>query len=265
MTNGDDIVGHLFSFNRMLNLHLFFHVAVVLASNTATKLFIIQIHIPIYFNQLAKIHWVIRIALYVEFSAVREWFRRDKFLVDVFFSPRNCFLHSIYTDTMTATKKMCCGCVPLQMACIIIGVLDIPSLIIAGAMTPPVIIGIASSLLLITGALRTNRHFMWPWIFVNIFSVVVVGIAIIVSVLFSSFVIEQINRQPFYARPSDEEVLDVEMKFAIVFLALVLVFIVVVLRLNAVCKYMKALYEDEKTREVPGDRATIYDYKLFTV
>lgn len=149
---------------------------------------------------------------------------------------------------MMASGKSYGGCLPLHAVCVLIGVFDTIALIpIAVYYTPMALICIISSLLLILGASRDDRHLMWPWLVVNICGTVLFGIALSISAILPTFSIEVFVSHP--ASHADEYVEHTKLVFAFSHFILCLLFITIVVRVHAVCKYIKALHEDELRKQ----------------
>lgn len=74
--------------------------------------------------------------------------------------------------------RSCCGCMSLRTGCIVIGVLELIHRLVGTTDTPKLLMiplglfGAIACVLLIIGALMQNHSFLWPYIAVNIVSVV---------------------------------------------------------------------------------------------
>lgn len=86
------------------------------------------------------------------------------------------------------------------------------------------------------GAIRKNRHYMWPWVIINIMVVVFLGTAFEVAVFGS----------PNFA--TERTVLP-GVRYALAAAAILMLFLIGVIRISAVCSYMRQLYEKDESRQ----------------
>lgn len=80
----------------------------------------------------------------------------------------------------------CCGCIPLNSACICISgvelLIKLSSLVLFG---PGIFssIGIFTEFMLVYGVAKERHAYMWPWIVFNVFAIVALAVAIVCCIL----------------------------------------------------------------------------------
>lgn len=162
------------------------------------------------------------------------------------------FLCRSFLLKMPSHRKLCCGYVPLRTGCIIFGVLEIIGCflhVIAGivAGNPAAVAGIIvaiPSVLMIVGAVKKNRHWMWPWIVLNCISLSLVTIVIVIGAIVFLLVFANINSSP-NAQPLG--------LFIVLYAVVVLIYCGNVYKLYIVWCFMKELHKVQKRQLVPTD------------
>lgn len=96
--------------------------------------------------------------------------------------------------------KTCCCCLSLRTGCIVIGVLEILGQLsnISSTQTSisvvfGTIIGLIAAALLIYGAVKRDRLYMWPWIVVTILSIIFLIILVFLCALAPSLIMDVMN------------------------------------------------------------------------
>lgn len=112
-----------------------------------------------------------------------------------------------------AIFKTCCCCISLRTGCIIIGVLEILAQIwnisvqkqVTGSVIGGTLIAFVVSALLIYGAAKRNRVFLWPWIVVSIITLIILVIGLLLCVFASALIVDVFKAAESEGKLSDEE------------------------------------------------------------
>lgn len=146
-----------------------------------------------------------------------------------------------------ASQKTCCGCLSLRTGCFIIGGIEIIIGTVNAAVTrsPGILLFFIVPVLLIVGAEKKNRHYMWPWIILNgigvaIVTLLVIGGAILIG--YCSSVECRGSRNVKY--------------LAIGMIAAMPAIAISIYRVYIVRCYMKSLYEDERAESLLQNTST---------
>lgn len=162
--------------------------------------------------------------------------------------------------------KTCCCCLSLRTGCIIIGVVELLGYlsIIASHSTSAskilgTIIGVVASVLLVYGAYKKNRFCLWPWIVINIISIIVLVVGLLMCAFASTIIVdiynEAVAQGQIQPTQDDEDTFKAAgMAFVVIIAVIILILIVILVLITLVAySYVCELREEQERQNNDGN------------
>lgn len=175
-----------------------------------------------------------------------------------------------------AVFKSCCGCMTLRTGCIVIGVLEILAQIwnisvqrqVSGSLIGGTLIAFIASALLIYGAAKRNRFLLWPWIVVNIITLIILVIGLLLCVFASALIVDVFKAAEVEGKMTDEEMAQAQIGLTtlVVLIAVsILISIAILIPLTLVAYSYVCELREEEERQNNNTNAPPKAYNLVPV